>query len=163
MKRTRQFLGFVLITALVSPSLAAEPKATNAPAAPAARSGSDLFADNVIVKGKGVEIKRSRLDEEIVSIKAAAAARKQTIPPEHMSLLERQILDRLISIQLLLNKATPADKAKGKETADKRIEEIKKRAGDEETLNRQLKMVGSSMQELERKMTEELTAEAVLE
>ena len=70
-----------------------------------------LFGDPVIAKGKGFEIKQSELDQVLAGIKAAAAARDQTIPPEQMNLFEGQMLNRLIQIQLLLQKATDADQA----------------------------------------------------
>lgn len=151
--------------------LAAGPLATRSPAADSAPAEgakpnikpSDLFPDAVVAKGKGVEIKRSQLDDTVSSIKATYAARGQALPPEHVALLEQQVLERLIQIQLLLAKATDADKAKGKEVCAKRIAEIKTRAGSEEALNRQLKSVGTSQDELRAKMTEESTAETVLE
>jgi len=124
---------------------------------------TDLFGDSVIAKGKGVEIKRSQLDDTLISIKSTAAARGQNIPPEHMGMLEQQVLENLIRIQLLLTKANEADKAKGKEVSTKRLDEIKTRAGSEEALNRQLSAVGTSQQEFIVKMNQECTAEATLE
>ena len=124
---------------------------------------TELFGDPVIAKGKGGEIKRSQLDSAMVSIKSTAAARGQNIPPEQMTMLERQVLERLIQIQLLLNQATDADKAKGQESSTKRLDAILKRAGSEEALTRQLKSVGLTQAELKAKMLEEATAEAVLE
>src|SRR5580692_7305246 len=70
-----------------------------------------LFGDPVIAKGKGFEIKQSELDQVLVGLRAAAAARNQTIPPDQMTLIEGQMLNRLIQIQLLLQKATDADQA----------------------------------------------------
>src|SRR5438552_7759837 len=124
---------------------------------------SDLFPDTTIVKGKGFEIKRSPLDGASTSIKSSAVARGQTITPDQMQKLEQQILERLIQIQLLMSKATDADKAKGQETSSKRFESVKTRAVTDEALNRQLKSVGMSQEELRSKMLEEATAEAVLE
>ena len=164
MKITNRAAGVLVASAfLVTCCWAAEPTPEKAAPAAKATSATDLFPDQVVAKGKGVEVKRSRLDEELVSIKATAAARGQTIPAEQMNLIERQILERLIHIQLLNNRATDADKAAGKENAEKRLAEIRKRAGTEENLNLQLKSVGTSMPELTRKLNEELTAETVLE
>ncbi len=140
------------------------PPATNSAAPPkAAINPSDLFSNDIVAKGKGVEIKRNQLDEALISLKSSAAARGQNIPPEQMVLFERQVLERLIQIQLLLTKASNEDQAKGKETSAKRFENIKTRAGTEEALNRQLKSVGMSQEELRKNMTDEATAEAVLE
>jgi len=130
---------------------------------PAKPTFKDLFDDVVIAKGKGVEVKRSQLDDALIGIKSTAAARGQNIAADQLAQVEQQVLDRLIQIQLLLAKATDADRAKGKEGADKRFESIKTRAGSDEALGRQLKSIGMSQDELRKKMTEEATAEAVVE
>jgi len=124
---------------------------------------AELFPDVAIVKGKGFEIKRSKLDDAVTSIKSTAMARGQNIPPEQMVMMEQQVLERLIQVQLLMAKATETDKTKGAETSNKRFENVKTRAGTEEALNRQLKSVGMSQEDLHGKMLEEATAEAVLE
>jgi peptidyl-prolyl cis-trans isomerase C len=166
MKRKMNLLAVFGATAALTltQSLAATPQAsdTASPDKPAPKV-SDLFPDVIVAKGKGIEIKRSQLDDAMVSIKSSYAARGQEIPPEEMNHLEQQILDRFIQIQILLLKANDNDKAAGKESSDKRLSAIKARAGSEEALNRQLKAVGTSETELQSKMTEETTAQAVLE
>jgi len=110
---------------LLSVRAAEEPAAT--PAKPVIKV-SDLFTNSIVAKGKGLSISRSQLDDALISIKTGAAARGQTIPPEQMTLLEQNILQRLIQVQLLNSKATDADKAAGKEAVAKRIAELKTRA-----------------------------------
>jgi peptidyl-prolyl cis-trans isomerase C len=136
---------------------------TNAAAAakPAVKA-SDLFGSKVIAKGKGVEVTRGQLDDEAVRIKGQAAARNQNIPPEQMAVMERQILEQLIQVQLLKAQATEADKAAGKALAEKRFEDAKVKIGSEEALNRQLKLMGATREEVLAKWTESATAEAVL-
>jgi len=124
---------------------------------------TELFGDQVIAKGKGLEIKRSQLDDALVSVKATAAARNQTIQPEQMAMIEPGVLDRLIQMQLLLSQATADDKAKAKTESAKNFEQIKTNAPSEEMLNRQLKSMGLTQDELKQKLTEEATAQAVLE
>src|SRR5712671_1840702 len=143
---------------------ATQPASTNAvePAKSAVKP-AELFPDVPICKGKGFEIKRSKLDDAVTSIKSTAMARGQNIPPEQMVMMEQQVLERLIQVQLLMGKATDTDKAKGAETSNKRFDNVKTRAGTEEALNRQLKSVGMSQEDLHGKMLEEATAEAVLE
>jgi peptidyl-prolyl cis-trans isomerase C len=145
-----------------------QPASTNAPAAATAAAkpavkNADLFGSEIVAKGKGFEIKRGQLDDALVSIKSTAVSRGQVIPPDQMTMFEQQVLDRLIQLQVLLTKATDVDRTKGKETSDKRIEAIRTRAGSEETLNRQLKSVGLSPEDLKKNMTDEATAEAVVE
>jgi peptidyl-prolyl cis-trans isomerase C len=135
---------------------------TNAAATPKTTM-KDLFPDVVVAKGKGVEVKRSQIDDALISIKSTAAARGQTITPDQMTLLEQQVLDHLVQIQLLMAKATDADKTKGTEAAARNLEQIKTRAGSEDALNRQLKSVGLTLEELRGKMNEEAIAQAVVE
>jgi peptidyl-prolyl cis-trans isomerase C len=135
---------------------------TNAPSTKPSDKIAELFGDPVVAKGTGLQVKRSDLDAAVMGLKASGAARGERFTPEQAVMLERQVLDRLVQIQLLLNKATDADKAKGKEVAEKRYELILKRAGSEETLTQQLKSVGMTPTELRRKMSEEANAEAVV-
>jgi peptidyl-prolyl cis-trans isomerase C len=136
---------------------------TNSAAAskPAAKL-NELFPDKVIAKGKGVEVSRNQLEDEIIRFKAQVAGRGQTVPPEQMEMMERQLLEQLIQVQLLRAKATDADKASGKTLADKRFEEAKTKLGSEDALNRQLKLMGVTREEVQAKWAESATAESVL-
>jgi peptidyl-prolyl cis-trans isomerase C len=122
-----------------------------------------LFGDQVIAKGKGLEIRRSQLDDALVSVRASAAANNQTIPPEQMAMIEPGVLEKLIEMQLLLSQATDADKAKGKTDSTKSFDQIKTKVPSEEMLNRQLKSMGLTQDELKKKLNEEATAQAVIE
>ncbi len=158
---TKLLSPLLVVTALsLAVGRAAEPAATNSTAV---KKLADLFPDKVVAKGKGVEVKRSQIDDAMTSIKAAAAARGQALPPEHVTLIEQQVFERLVQIQLLLAKATDADKAEGKNMCSKRIEEIKTRAGSEEALTRQLKSIGTTLEDLRTRMTDESIAECALE
>jgi len=162
MKRI-SLLGLPALAAAMSILLApAAESPSPAPAKPAIKA-SDLFPDEVIAKGKGLEIKRSQLDDAMLSIKTTAAAQGQSIPPDHLSVLQQQVLDRLIQIQLLTNRATEADKTTGKETTDQRLADIRTRAGSDDALKRQLTSVGTTQEELRGKMMEEAVAQTVLE
>ncbi|MDB6018410.1 MAG: Peptidylprolyl isomerase [Pedosphaera sp.] len=142
-----------------APAAAAKPAATTPP--PAMKL-DELLPDTALVKGKGFEIKRSVYDKVLNSVKGNAAARGQEIPPAQLAVIERQLLDHLIQIQLLEMKASDADKAKGKEEAAHRLDLIKKQEGSEEALNMKLKAVGMTLEELQSRLTEDATAEAVL-
>lgn len=128
----------------------------------AADSMTALFGNPVIAKGKGVEIKQSELDEVMTGMKSAAAAHGQTIPPDQINVISVQMLNRLIQIQLLLQTATDADKADGKSKADDQLKTLLDKAGSQETLDRQLKAVGMSEDELRSKVSQEATATAAL-
>src|ERR1035437_7876273 len=140
-----------------------QPAATNATAATKpADNFSSLFGNTVVAKGKGVEVRRAQLDEKVIRLKAQAAGRGQRIPPEQMAMVDQQVLDQLIQVQLLQAKSTAADKAAGKALAEKRFEEAKTRLGSEETLNRQLKLMGATREEVLAEWTDSATAGSVL-
>jgi parvulin-like peptidyl-prolyl isomerase len=122
-----------------------------------------LFGNEVIARGEGFEIKRGVLDESVVTIRSSAAGSGNTIGPEATQRLEREVLRRLINIELLTQRATEEDRAKGKQEADSRIAKLLERAGSEEAMARQLKAVGLTPERLKAKLTEEAIAEKVLE
>jgi peptidyl-prolyl cis-trans isomerase C len=150
-----------------APAAAANAAATNAPAAAATNAKpvdamTALFGDPVVVKGKGFEIKRSELDQVVTGLKSAAAAHGQAIPPAQLTQIEGQLLGRLIQVQLLLQKATAADKSNGVQKADLQMSNLLERAGSPEVLDRQLKAVGMTQADLRSKVIQESTAQAVL-
>ena len=121
-----------------------------------------LFGDKVVAKGTGFEIKQSTVDESVVTIRSSAAGRGNTINPAAMERLEREVLRRLINIELLKQRATDEDRASGAQAAEERIAALQERAGSEEAMNRQLKAVGLTPERLKVKLVEEATAEKVL-
>ena len=137
--------------------------ATENAAAPAATTNTDdamkaLFGDPDIVKGTGFTIKRSELDQVVSGAKANAAAQGQELPPG----FDASVLDQLISTQVLLQKATDADRVAGQADADKEYAILVKRAGSPEAFQRQLQAVGISVDQLRAKAAQEATAIAAL-
>jgi peptidyl-prolyl cis-trans isomerase C len=156
--KLKLFLSAALAAGMISAQAATEN------AAPAAGTNSSpdamttLFGDPVIAKGKGFEIKRSELDQVMSGAKANAAAQGQQLPPD----FEIQILNQLIYIQLLQQKATDADRAAGQKEADLEFTNILKHFGSEEAFQRQLTAVGMTVQELRAKAVQEGVAKAAL-
>jgi parvulin-like peptidyl-prolyl isomerase len=169
--KNRMILSLVLGVSLMT--LPSAPAATANSSAKPSPSGTDtnvnlnatmtaLFGNPAIARGKGFEIKQSDLDEAMTGIKAAAAMRNQAIPPAQMKMIESEMLDRLIQVQLLLEKATDADRAAGKKTADSQMKTLLERAGSQEALNRQFTALGMSMSQLRTRLQQEGTAQAAL-
>src|ERR1039457_1737486 len=156
----------VALFALPRVNAASANAATNAPASTATNVDSQaamtaLFGDPVIAKGNGFEIKRSELDQVMIGVKSTAAARGQTIPPGQLTQIEGQLLDRLIQDQLLLQKATDADRTNGVQKAGLQMNMLLERFGSQEVLERQMKAVGLTVAELRSKIIQENTAQAV--
>lgn len=123
---------------------------------------TELFGDQVIARGKSFEIKRSQLDAALLSFRALIAARGQTLPPAANLQVERELLQQLIRIQMLVGRATPQDRAEGKQLGEKRFQQVVERTGSPENLARQLKSVGITPDQLKERLIEEATAEAVI-
>jgi peptidyl-prolyl cis-trans isomerase C len=139
------------------------PAAANAPVpGKSVSKPSEASADTVVAKGKGVEVKRSQLDEAVQSFKANAAAKGKEIPPEQTPIIESALLDRLIQNQILLSKAADAEKAKAKEDAVQSLKEAKTNAPSEEMFDAQLKAMGTTEEQLVKTMAEQGAAEAVV-
>jgi parvulin-like peptidyl-prolyl isomerase len=124
---------------------------------------SAIFGDPVIAKGTGVAVKQSDLDQVVAGIRSAAAERGEEISPEQMTQLEAQMLERLIDIQLLMQKANDADNATGLKKAQEAMATLHERAGSQETLDMQLKAAGTTEAQLRIKVTQEATAMAALQ
>lgn len=146
---------------------AAAPAATNAAAsAPKAATATTNAAaaaapGDIVAKGKGLEITREQLNKSMESMLGAMAG--QQIPPERLQGVRPQILERLIGMELIKSKATDADKAKAKEIIDERMAEIRKSAGSDEAIEKQLKTRGMTLEDFKAKMMEEGIVQAVLE
>lgn len=154
-------LKLILSAALLAGVISAQ--ATTSPAVAgtndsAADAMTKLFGDPVIVKGTGFEIKRSALDEVVSGAKANAAAQGQQLPPD----FQVSVLNQLVTIQLLLQKATPADRVAGQAEADLQYTNLLKRFGSAEAFQRQLTAVGMTVEDLRGKAVQEAVAKATL-
>lgn len=159
-----------ILTVAVATSLLATAASFAATAGSSSASSKidDLIGDPVIAKAKGVEIKRSQLDAEMLNVQAMAAAQRQTIPAEQLALIEREKLNDLVSFQLVMAKATDADKAKGKAQFEKALIRLKKEnkltdAEFDEKLGTSLKTQGISRAEWDKQRVQQATVAAVLE
>jgi parvulin-like peptidyl-prolyl isomerase len=121
-----------------------------------------------VAKGKGVEVKRSQLDDEFIRVKAQATANRQPITSEQSTVLERRILDGLIQLRLLLAKATEADLAKGREQFAASLEQARtNRNQTVEEFNQwlapQLRLLGVTREQWEKQNADQAAARIVLE
>ena len=121
-----------------------------------------LFKDEVIAKGKGVEVKRSQLDEALEQFKASLASQNRQFPEEQRANIEQSLVDRLIITRIMLNLATPEDRTKGKESAEKFIAEARKSAPSEESFKRQLMASGMAYEQWTNQIAERAVCEELL-
>ena len=155
----------ILETNTTNPGKSVEAQGTSiyiASPEPGSNNPTNLFP-SIVARGKRVLVTRAMLDEAATLAKSSKFANGRPCSKEQMLVVECQTLRRLIQIQLLLAKATDADKAASKEIIEKLLAEIKARAGSQETfLERQLQQTGLSREQFAAKMIEEETAKMTL-
>jgi parvulin-like peptidyl-prolyl isomerase len=157
-------LKLILSAALMAGVISASAATENAAAKTAGTNANPeaamtaLFGDPVVAKGTGFQIKQSELDQVVSGARANAAAQGQQLPPD----FQIGVLNQLVTIQLLLQKATDADRALGKVDADLQYDKLIKRFGSAEAFERQLKAVGMTVEDLRAKAAQEATAKATL-
>jgi parvulin-like peptidyl-prolyl isomerase len=156
----RGWLVAALLVALAGGSTGAQVSA----AAPLRRpSLSELFGDEVLARGKGVEVKRSQLEETFTAYKATLAARGQNIPEDKRIGQEAQLLQRLMVTQILTNRATSEDVKAATDMAEKKLKESMDQAVSGEAFARQLKAAGLTIETYRRVVVEESFAQAVVQ
>jgi peptidyl-prolyl cis-trans isomerase C len=153
-KTTAALLGAMALTVGGMNAAEVAKESTPKPVAP----GKQLFPDDVLCKGKGVEVKRSQLDEAFSQFRANLAVRGQTVPEDKRAMYEAQLLDRLVITTLLVSRATEEDKKKAREQA-----ETRKQAGSEESFQRQLKAMAFSTEQFDAQIIERAICEEVVE
>lgn len=140
----------------------AVPVSANAATQKTLVSLDDLFPDEVLVKGKGLQVTRKEVDEAWIAFRANTAARGQQVPMTAEQ-AEPQLVDRLIMVKLLLTRATEADKTRGRERADKILKDLRTKSNTPENLDRQLKSLGVTPQRFWEQLLERAICEEVME
>jgi peptidyl-prolyl cis-trans isomerase C len=156
------FLGSKIALFVLATQLSAQPTGPKPDPAPTF-TFTDPSPDAVLCRGKGVEIKRRDVDRAITQFKANALARQQPVPDDRMTEVETMLLDRLVVTELLLQRATDADRDKGKELAEKFMNETREQAGSEPAFQRQLIAMSFTEQELNNQILERAVCEEVVE
>jgi peptidyl-prolyl cis-trans isomerase C len=128
-----------------------------------APSAAPLFADDSLCKGKGVDVRRSQVDESMLQFKANLTARGQVLPEDKRELVESQILDRLVVTQILLNRANEEDRVQAKELARKFVKDTKVQAGSDDAFERQLLAMGFTQRQFEDQIMDRAISEAVVD
>lgn len=149
---------FALVLALPAPAADPAP-ATNRPAPKV----EELFPDQVIARGKGVEVTRSQLENAYIVLKSNVAAQGGKIPEAQRKDFEARLLTDLIVSQVLMGRASDADKIIGREKGEKLIKETRDRALSEEVLRAQLKAVGMSYEDFKKNVVEKAICREVME
>ena len=161
--RTKLIFAAAIATVFLSATLG-HAAATNS----SADELASLLGDPVVAKGKGIEIKRSQVDAALIGVKAGLTAQGRAVSPDQMLQFERQVLNDIIGLQILLSKATDADRTKGKELFQKGLDRLKRdNKLTEEEFNQKLagslRIQGITRAEWDKQRLDQATAGAVLE
>jgi parvulin-like peptidyl-prolyl isomerase len=108
--------------------------------------------DSIVARGKGFEISRREMDQVL------STARAQGELPEDA---EVPVVEQLIEIQLVLQKATAAEKAEGQKVADKKFTEILNTLTPK-SFEHRLQVTHTTAPELHRMFYEEETSQISL-
>lgn len=111
--------------------------------------------DAVVVRARGFEITWRDIDQVLSTAKAAD--QQDDLPPE----AEFHAVEQLIEIQLVLQKATAAEKEEGEKFADRRLDAVKKIFGETEFEHR-LKATHMTEADLHRSFFQDETAQRSL-
>ena len=124
---------------------------------------SDLFSNDIVATGKDLEINRSELDKAIITTKANRVSQGNPIPPHLNDKVEAQILDKLITTKILLNKATKEQKRKGELNAKSFLEDLIRQHPSKETFERQLLSTGMDLEYFKDQVTEQAIVKEVID
>jgi parvulin-like peptidyl-prolyl isomerase len=116
---------------------------------------SAISGDAVVARGQGFEIRRSDIDQVLGSVKANNP--QDNLPPD----AEIHAIGQLIEIQLVLQKATDAEKAEGKKEGELNFANIVKSLSAPELADR-LKVAGMTAEDLRLKLVQDATAQLSL-
>ncbi len=121
-----------------------------------------LFPDKVVARGTGFEITDREVEKAYLDYQTAAAANQQKINPDDRERLSARMLDKLIFMKIMQQKATGEDRVKGMERADKLLLQYKESTPSEDSFLRYIKSLGLTYPEFKQKFVEQATVEEVL-
>jgi parvulin-like peptidyl-prolyl isomerase len=128
-----------------------------------AYAADPLFADKVVAKGKGIEVKQSEVDEVMIALRASLAAQGQALPDTDRARMMTNALDRIVMTRLVSNRATAEEKAQAKKKAEEFVADVKKKMPSEEAFKRRLEANGMKYETFFNKAEEETLVRLVVE
>lgn len=119
-------------------------------------------ADEVIVRGRGIEVRRTELEAGLGRLKAQALRRGQMLDEAQLDGLRQSLLDQMILLRLCASRAEEADRAVARIESRKFIAGLKQSQGVE-GFDRLLKQAGYTEAEFEAEKLAEALANAVID
>ena len=121
-----------------------------------------LFPDKVIARGNGFQVTDKEVEKAFADFKTAAAANKQTIPETQRDEIEIKLLDKIVFIKIMLQKATAKDWESGGTRAETLLNRFREQASSKGSFDRYVASLGLSMKDFKQKFIDQAVVEEVL-
>jgi len=133
------------------------------PASAQDKSAASLFPDPVVATGKGIEIKRSAVEDAFITEKALVLEQQHiSIPDSDRRRVESDILQQLVVDKILAQKATVDEKARTRDAVEKYLDDRRKAYPSEELYQQEIKLSGKTLDEIKAAYVEKELARVVL-
>ena len=135
---------------------------TNLSHAEPTNSSTAIFDDPVVATGKNFQIKRSQVDDAYIDYSAAVVSSGRSIAPEDRPLVRAKVLDNMIINRILLQKATPDDKAAVTKLVESEIAEARSNAPSPTAFDEELKAKGMTLAQVRDQAVEKQLVQRIL-
>ncbi len=135
----------------------------NLTAAAALDGFEGLFADEVLAEGKDVTVTRNELDRAFIYIKANKAAQGLQIRASQRMEVEKQLLEKLITTRLIINRARPSEIKDGDAFKEQQLTALREQLGSQQALDRHIVASGLTEAYFHQQLVEEGIVKAVVE
>lgn len=115
-----------------------------------------------LASGRGVEVTQEQLDDAFINLRSTLATQGRTVAEKQRSVVERQLVEKLALTQLLMGKATEAEKSAAREKVEKLVGEQKAKARSPSRFEAQIRAAGMSPETFEKQLLERAVCEEVL-
>jgi peptidyl-prolyl cis-trans isomerase C len=115
-----------------------------------------------LAQGRGVEVTQEQLDDAFINLRATLATQGRAVAENQRSVVERQMVEKLALTQLLMGKATEAEKKTAREKVEKLVEDQKAKARSPARFEAQIRSAGLSPETFEKQLLERAVCEEVL-
>lgn len=129
----------------------------------AAPTFESLFGDEVLAEGRGFKVLQSEIEEAFIAFQATSAAQGQAIPANQREEVERQLLDRILTVKMLSLKATEEDRKEAQRLTQEFMASAEKEAGSRKAYERQLAATGMTPKVFGAKLLERAVVERVID
>ena len=123
---------------------------------PATTNKAAVADDKVVAKVNGDTITRSELNAAVQGLRMQFAQQGRTIPPAELGKFERDVLEEMVSRELLLQQAKKQELKGLDSEVDKEMSGIEEQVGGKEALAGKLKEAGFSLEDYRQRVKENL-------